>query len=70
LCGAAALRRLTVCRETAVVTSQVAVLIYSAEEKKWQPSGPGNGVSKIYLYKNNDTGAFRIVGRNLSTREV
>ena len=96
--------------EAAVATAQVVVLIYAADDKKWNPSGPGlplvpprkaptiaqsaapsdlncdyihciisraplmprpgAGASKIYLYKNNDSGAYRIVGRNLSDRQV
>ena len=50
--------------------SNVAVLTYSNEAKEWVPSGPNTGASKVQLYYNDESGAYRVVSRNLETKEV
>ena len=36
-----------VCREQAVTTAQVVVLVYAADDKKWSPSGAGAAVCEL-----------------------
>ena len=73
-------------RESAVVSGQATVLTYSNEDKKWNPNGPGNGAAKVccvtsshnigdgccqvYLYKHAEKGTYRIVARNLTSRDL
>lgn len=49
---------------------QAVVLTYNKEASKWVPSGPGNGVSRVQLYKHTINNTFRVVGRNVENREV
>ncbi|CAH8630916.1 unnamed protein product [Dicrocoelium dendriticum] len=45
-------------------------MLYDATACTWVPSGPGLGVSKVQLYHNSATNAYRVVGWRLQDREV
>ncbi len=51
-------------------TVNAALLVYATEQAKWVPQGPGNGMSRIYLYKNEATKSYRIVSRNTQDKQV
>jgi hypothetical protein len=55
--------------ETAVVQTTACLLMYTAEGK-WAPQGPANGMSRIYLYRNESPRAYRIVSRNAQDKAV
>jgi hypothetical protein len=56
--------------ETAVTNITATLLVYSTENAKWQAQGPGNGVSRIYLYKTETPRSYRIVSRNAQDKSV
>ncbi|EDQ85868.1 uncharacterized protein MONBRDRAFT_28813 [Monosiga brevicollis MX1] len=43
-------------------------MIYNQNDTKWEPQGPGKGLSHVTLYLNHGSGAYRIVGRNAHVR--
>ncbi len=53
-----------------MATCTVAVLTFAKETQKWTPSGPGNGASRVTLYKHVDNNTYRIVGRNLNDKQA
>lgn len=51
-------------------TVNATLLVYSTDTAKWVPQGPGNGMSRVYLYKNEATRSYRIVSRNSQDKSV
>ncbi|RXG74086.1 Protein enabled-like protein, partial [Armadillidium vulgare] len=45
-------------------------MIYDDANKKWVPAGTSCGLSKVHIYHNQSTSAFRVVGRKLHDHEV
>lgn len=45
-------------------------MVYDDANKKWVPSGSSTGLSKVHIYHNVSTNAFRVVGRKLQDHEV
>lgn len=58
------------CSECAVATAKANVMLYDSKASTWIPSGPGHGISKVQLYHNTITNAYRVVGWRLQDREV
>lgn len=58
------------CSECAVATAKANVMLYDSKASTWIPSGPGHGISKVQLYHNTLTNAYRVVGWRLPDREV
>ncbi|VDQ07659.1 unnamed protein product [Trichobilharzia regenti] len=56
--------------ECAVATAKANVMLYDSKASTWIPSGPGHGISKVQLYHNTLTNAYRVVGWRLQDREV
>ncbi|CAH8595727.1 unnamed protein product [Schistosoma turkestanicum] len=56
--------------ECAVATAKANVMLYDSKASTWIPSGPGHGISKVQLYHNTLTNAYRVVGWRLPDREV
>ena len=56
-------------RETSVGSCEATVLTYNTETKKWIPEGSGGGRAKVSLYKHNEKGTFRIIGRNIEDKK-
>ncbi|KAK4475031.1 hypothetical protein MN116_002127 [Schistosoma mekongi] len=56
--------------ECAVATAKANVMLYDSKASTWIPSGPGHGISKVQLYHNTITNAYRVVGWRLQDREV
>lgn len=56
--------------ETSIAVATASVMIYDDVNKKWIPSGTSTGLSRVHIYKNVSTNAFRVVGRKMQDHEV
>ncbi|KAF5400624.1 Vasodilator-stimulated phosphoprotein [Paragonimus heterotremus] len=56
--------------ECPVVTAKANVMLYDTAASAWVPSGARHGISKVQLYHNTTTNAYRVVGWRLQDREV
>ncbi|KAB7501324.1 Protein enabled-like protein [Armadillidium nasatum] len=56
--------------EQSICSARASVMIYDDANKKWVPAGTSCGLSKVHIYHNQSTSAFRVVGRKLHDHEV
>lgn len=56
------------CSESSICQARATVMIYDDGNKKWLPAGAGpQAFSRVQIYHNPTTNAFRIVGRKMQT---
>lgn len=54
--------------ESSICQARATVMIYDDGNKKWLPAGAGpQAFSRVQIYHNPTTNAFRIVGRKMQT---
>uniref|UniRef100_A0A8C6TIX1 WH1 domain-containing protein n=1 Tax=Neogobius melanostomus TaxID=47308 RepID=A0A8C6TIX1_9GOBI len=54
--------------ESSICQARATVMIYDDGNKKWLPAGAGpQAFSRVQIYHNPSTNAFRIVGRKMQT---
>lgn len=54
--------------ESSICQARATVMIYDDGNKKWLPAGAGaQSFSRVQIYHNPTTNAFRIVGRKMQT---
>ncbi|CAB1420637.1 unnamed protein product, partial [Pleuronectes platessa] len=54
--------------ESSICQARATVMIYDDGNKKWLPAGAGTQTfSRVQIYHNPSTNAFRIVGRKMQT---
>uniref|UniRef100_A0A8C7V787 WH1 domain-containing protein n=1 Tax=Oncorhynchus mykiss TaxID=8022 RepID=A0A8C7V787_ONCMY len=54
--------------ESSICQARATVMIYDDGNKKWLPAGTGpQNFSRVQIYHNPSTNAFRVVGRKMQT---